>query len=560
MKSLQPFIILFCCIITACTSSKETSHIPQIITTSLSKKQQLTKAEKRNWHLKDIYTDSIPGISLEKAYDFLIDKKGDTIIVALIDTELDIDHKDLKNQIWINKDEIPNNGIDDDTNGYVDDINGWNYTNTEIGDEIPYSSYSYTRIIRKYDSIFKNKKLSSSISPSQKKLFYEYERALERHEREKEERLNNINRYNNINDNFNKTDSILLSYFPRSNYTINQLDSLRKTIVDSTLISEIDNMKSFLKNKVSIKRTNRYLKREYRTLNTLLNVNHNDREIQRDNSSDITDIHYGNNNIQGTKKISHGTQVVSILAASRDNDIGINGITNLVKVIPVAISVSGDEFDKDIALAIRYAVDNGAKIINMSIGKEFSMHPTWLKEAIQYAEKNDVLIVSSAGNKSYNLAVEFDYPDDYDENGEYAKNFIKVGASSYKADSTLVWLSSNYSQKNVDIFAPGHKIYSQSRKRLGFYSGTSYASPIVAGIAALIRSYYPNLSAVEVKEIILASGISFDVDVVQPYPYGEKQPKEKIPFSSMSKSGKIVNAYNALLLAEEVSKKKKRKK
>ncbi|WP_298517176.1 S8 family serine peptidase [uncultured Kordia sp.] len=560
MKPIQLLIILGSFLIIACTSSKQIAQKPHIITSAFAKKQALTQKEKQNWYFKDIFEDSILGVSLEKAYKKLLkNKKSDTIIVALIDTELDIDHEDLKDQIWTNKDEIPNNNIDDDNNGYIDDIQGWNYANTKIGDAIPNSSYSYTRIIKKYDSLFKRMPLSS-IPSNQKKWFHEYLRALKRYDKEKKTRQKNIDKYNRINRNFIKADSVLANYFPRKNYTIAQLDSLKATTMDSILISEISNMKSFLKGRVSKKRTDRYLNREFNVLNTLLNLSYNDRQIQGDNIHDILDIDYGNNNIQGTKKIHHGTQVMSILAASRKNNIGIDGISNLIRIMPVSISVSGDEFDKDIALAIRYAVDNGAKIINMSIGKEFSMHPNWLKEAIQYAESKDVLIVSSAGNKSYDLSKEFDYPDDYDENGEFAKNFIKVGASSYKADSTMVWLSSNYSQKNVDIFAPGHKIYCQTRKRSSYYSGTSYASPIVAGIAALIRSHYPNLSAIEVKEIILASGISFDVDVVQPYPYGEKQPSEKIPFSSLSKSGKIVNAYNALLMAEEVSKKKKRKK
>lgn len=317
-------------------------------------------------------------------------------------------------------------------------------------------------------------------------------------------------------------------------------------------------MKYYLKNNIDEKWVDRGIKEENKKLNTWLSFNYNDRNNQKDDVDNLNDIPYGSNNVQGTLRGSHGTKVMSVIAATRNNGIGVNGISNSLRVMFLGVAPYGSEHDKDIALAIRYAVDNGAKIINMSIGKEFSMHPDWVEKAIKYAESKDVLIVSSAGNKSYNLDVEFDYPDDYDENGEYSNNFIKVGASSYKADSTLVWLSSNYSNKNVDIFAPGHKIYCLSRNRARNSSGTSLASAVVSGIASLIRSYYPNLSAVEVKEIILASGISFDVDVVQPYPYGEKQPEVKIPFSSMSKSGKIVNAYNALLMAAKVSKKKKK--
>ena len=320
-------------------------------------------------------------------------------------------------------------------------------------------------------------------------------------------------------------------------------------------------MKYYLKNNVSLKWIERGVKEEYKKLNTWLSFTHNDRQNQGDDVDDLNDRNYGNNNVQGTLRGSHGTRVMSVIAATRNNNVGIDGITNTVKIMFLGVAPLGNEHDKDIALAIRYAVDNDAKIINMSIGKEFSMHPEWIKEALHYAQSKDVLVVSSAGNKSYNLDAEFDCPDDYDEKGEYVDNFVKVGASSYKADSTLVWLSSNYSVKNVDVFAPGHKIYSLSRSsRIRGSSGTSLSSAVVTGVAGLIRSYYPNLTAIEVKDIILTSGVSFNVDVAQPYPYGEKQPDEKIPFQKMSRSGKIVNAYNALLMAEEVSKKKKKKK
>ncbi|KAB8151447.1 S8 family serine peptidase [Kordia sp. TARA_039_SRF] len=553
------YILLFLltgCLLTCCKIHQNT-----IITNDYLKKlKRTTNIDLKDWYVKDIFEDSIIGISLEKAYKKLLkNKKSDTIIVALIDTELDIDHKDLKNQIWINEDEIPNNSIDDDNNGYIDDIYGWNFLQTTKKDSVLYANHSFIRIIKKYDSIFKNKE-EKQVSENHKKEFKEYLRAIKTYKKEKKEIENDIATYNRIKDKYIKADELLTNYFPKKDYKIPQLDSLLKNTNDSILKMRIGNMKNYLKNNINEKWVDRGIKEEYKKLNTWLSFTYNDRQNQKDDVDNLNDVSYGNNNVQGTLRGSHGTKVMSVIAATRNNGTGINGISNSLKVMFVGVAPYGSEHDKDIALAIRYAVDNGAKIINMSIGKEFSMHPDWVKEAIIYAESKDVLIVSSAGNKSYNLGVEFDYPDDYDENGEYSNNFIKVGASSYKADSTMVWLSSNYSNKNVDIFAPGHKIYCLSRNKALNSSGTSLASAVVSGIASLIRSYYPNLSAIEVKEIILASGISFDVDVVQPYPYGEKQPEDKIPFSEMSKSGKIVNAYNALLLAEEVSKKKKKRK
>ncbi|MBC8755253.1 S8 family serine peptidase [Kordia sp. YSTF-M3] len=558
MKSLKPFLItvLSCCCIIACTSLKSTTTKPTIVTAAFAKKQALTETEKQNWHFKDIYEDSIPGVSLDKAYKFLKGKKGDTIIVALIDTELDIDHEDLKDQIWINKGEIPNNNIDDDNNGYVDDIHGWNFLQTTKKGPVLYANHSFIRIMKKYDLLFKDKE-EKQISESQKKEFKEYLRAIKTYKKEKKEIEKDIATYNRIKNKFIEADSLLTKYFSRKDYTISQLDSLSKITNDSLTKVQIRFMKYYLKNNMNPEWADRGIKGENKKLNTWLSFTYDDRQNQRDNVDDLNDVPYGNNNVQGTLRGSHGTRVMSVLGATRNNDIGINGISNSLKVMFLGVAPLGNEHDKDIALGIRYAVDNGAQIINMSIGKEFSMHPDWLEDVIKYAEQNDVLIVSSTGNKSYNLDNEFDYPDDYNEDGEYVNNFIKVGASSFTADSTMVWLSSNYSNKNVDIFAPGHKIYSLSRRKPSFGSGTSYASPIVAGIAALIRSYYPNLSAVEVKDIIMKSGISFEIDVERPYPYGDEPYAEKIPFSSMSKSGKIANAYNALVLAEKVSKKKK---
>jgi len=517
---LFKLLILFlsCCCIIACASQKNAAQkSPQTVTAAFTKKQTLTEEEKKNWHFKDIFEDSVPGISLEKAYNFLKNKKGDTIIVAVIDTELDIDHEDLKHQIWINKNEIPNNNIDDDNNGYIDDIHGWNFLQTTKKGAVLYANHSFVRIIKKYDSLFKGKE-EMQISDSQKKEFKEYLRAIKTYKKEKKGIEDDIATYTRIKDKFIKADKLLTTYFPKKDYKIHQLDSLLQITTDSILKMRIGNMKYYLKNNLNVKWADRGIKNENKKLNTWLSFTYDDRQNQKDNVDDLNDVPYGNNNVQGTLRGSHGTKVMSILAATRKNDIGINGVSNLVKVMFLGVAPLGNEHDKDIALAIRYAVDNGAKIINMSIGKEFSMHPEWLEEALKYAESKDVLIISSSGNSSYNLNTEFDYPDDYNENGEYVKNFIKVGASSYKADSTMVWLSSNYGTKNVDIFAPGHKIYCLSRNITRNYSGTSLASAIVSGIASLIRSYYPNLSAIEVKEIILKSGISFDVDVVQPYP------------------------------------------
>jgi subtilisin family serine protease len=290
----------------------------------------------------------------------------------------------------------------------------------------------------------------------------------------------------------------------------------------------------------------------------LFNFNHDDRPLIKDNTNNINDYPYGNNDVQGTQLISHATQIASIIAAQRENDIGIDGINDLVKIMPLSIAAVGDDFDKDIALAIRYAVDNGAKIINMSLGKEFSMYQEWVNVAIRYAQDKNVLIVTSAGNNGLNIDKNDDFPTDNVNGVEIAQNFIKVGNTSKNLNSKLIFSSSNYGKKNVDIFAPGTRISCLTRFNKTIDIGTSLSSAVVSGVASLIFSYYTNLTVQEVKNIILESGTSYELMVLKPYADGEKRDPNKVPFSSLSKSGKIVNAYNALLMAEEVSKKKRK--
>ena len=554
------FITLCCCVIVACVSSKAILQKPQIVTVSFAKKQPLTEEEKQNWHFKDIYTDSIPGISLDKAYQELLkNKQGDTIIVAVIDTELDIDHEDLKDQVWINKDEIPNNHIDDDKNGYIDDIHGWNFVGSKKEDNILYTSYEYVRIVRKFDSIFRNFNSISEVSNEDYENFKLYQKAYMKYNEEIENRNSEIARYNRIKTRFRNGKTIAKKYFLKEDYTVEQLDSLQSTISDDKEKKSISNLAYYEKYGIDESWCDGRVNFEEFKLNTLLNLDYNDRSSSKDNADDINDFPYGNNDIQGTQVISHATQIASLIAAKRNNNFGIDGINDLVKIMPLSIAAVGNEFDKDIALAIRYAVDNGARIINMSLGKEFSMYPEWVNDAIKYAQEYNVLIITSAGNNGINIDKNDDFPTDNMKGVETVENFIKVGNTSKNINSKLIFSNSNYGKNNVDIFAPGSKLPCLDRWDIITDTGTSLSSAVVSGVASLLLSYYPNLTASEVKEIILQSGTPIDLMVLKPYPNGEKRDPNKVPFSSLSKSGKIVNAYNALLLAEEVSKKKKRK-
>ena len=296
-----------------------------------------------------------------------------------------------------------------------------------------------------------------------------------------------------------------------------------------------------------------YIDQVYGMLNYNLNVNFDGRKVVGDNPNDINDKKYGNANVKGSdvENAFHGTNVSGIIAQIRANEKGGDGVANNVEIMALRAVPNGDEYDKDIALAIRYAVDNGAKIINGSFGKDYSSHKEWVWEAIKYAESKDVLIVTASGNDGKNIDVEPSYPTDSpDKTTEIVANYLCIGALNYEYGSGIIANFSNYGAKNVDIFAPGVKVYaSNPNNKYKLVDGTSFASPNTAGVAALVRSYYPNLTASQVKRIIMDSGTPISTTVV----VGEE--KTKIPFSATCVSGKIVNCYNALKMAGEMSKK-----
>jgi cell wall-associated protease len=367
----------------------------------------------------------------------------------------------------------------------------------------------------------------------------------------------------------------LKHFFPKEDYTYEKLDSMYKIYkINDKLYrqrrddNDIDLGALISYMMINIEANSNSLDKIKDTeiqidsiVNKNLNIDYNERKYIGDNPK-VLEKGYGSNklsiNIKGIRTIQdHNTKVSGIIAANRENNLGIKGFSNNIKIMPLITSFSGDEHDKDIALAIRYAVDNGAKVINMSFGKEFSVHKEWVHEAFKYAEAHNVLLVHVAGNSSLNADENPYYPSDVsdDGTGEICNNFINVGSISQKVDSTFVSKFSNYGKKNVDIFAPGDKIYTtSSENKYKYDSGTSLAGPMVSGTAALIWLYYPKLTAPQVKQIILDSGVSYDIEVIVP---GTKD--KKLKFSELSKSGKVVNVYNAMLMAGKIGKSQKLK-
>ena len=418
-----------------------------------------------NW-----YNGEGTGMQTDKAYQLLKSKKPKAVIVAVIDSGVDIEHEDLQGKIWTNEKEIPKNGIDDDKNGYIDDVHGWNFLGNKKGQNLDAARLEKTRILSrlmlKYDGI----------DPSSIKKDAEYELYLKVKSEVAEGRAE----------------------FEPYMEMLEQFDAETKKYIEDQMSYN-------------------------------LNVDFNDRALIGDNPDDFSDIHYGNANVEGPDAL-HGTHVAGIIAAIRGNNKGGDGVADNVKIMSIRTVPNGDEFDKDIYLAIKYAVDNGASVINMSFGKAYSPHQEKVYEAFQYADSKGVLLIHAAGNDAKDIDIEPNYPTSmYSFQDVKLDHFLTIGASTKDKD-TLTASFSNFGKKGVDIFAPGFEIYnSVTENQYQNLQGTSMAAPMVAGVAAMLKSYFPSLSMSEIKSIILSSGTTY-----------------KGNFQNLSATGKVVNVYNAV--------------
>jgi len=535
MKILKPSIFAASLlVVAACNTTAPILSTPiENIDATPLKERALTKEEMKSWGHKDLVMDTIPGMSVDKAYAEILNdrKKGKKVIVAVLDSGIDIDHEDLDDVIWTNPKEIPNNGKDDDKNGYVDDIHGWNF----LGDSYN-ETLEKTRIVQKGAS------------------HPDYEKAKAEIEEDAKKYLASKNQIEQIGARVKSANAALKAYFKKDAFTAEELNSIEspdETLAQHIFIAKrIMSMGGFESLDDAEKEIDDNITSLTERLNYNLNVDFEGRSVVGDDPYDITDTSYGNANVKhSVKSESHGTHVAGIIAAERNNGIGMNGVANNVEIMAVRMVPNGDEYDKDVALAIRYAVDNGARIINASFGKYFSQNNEWVRDAIAYAGKNNVLIVKAAGNENVNLDEKAVFPNDQTPKGnEISDTFLTVGALNNKYGSEMVAGYSNYGQNNVDVFAPGSSIYSTfPESEYESIGGTSMAAPGVSGIAALIMSQYPKLTAAQVKQIIMQSGLAVNRDVIV------DQSKEAMPFSKSSKTGKIANAYNALILADKVS-------
>ena len=521
-------ILLYGCGSTALVSTP----IENIDTLPL-KISELTEAQKKNWGHTDLLTDTIPGMSVDKAYAEIIgNKKGEKVIVAVLDSGMDLTHEDLVDVLWVNKGEIAGNNKDDDNNGYIDDIHGYNFLGESYNEQL-----EMARIV--------GKKLGDASLQAKAKsdLDKDYQKALQ-----------NKGQYEQILQAVQNADEEVKELLGKDSYTKKDLTEIKTE--EETMQRNVSILMQMLSIKDTIPEVLSELKDGIKhftdQLNYNLNVDFDGRKMVGDDPYNFDDRGYGNGNPKNrVDDESHGTHVAGIIAAKRNNGLGANGVAENVEIMSIRAVPNGDEYDKDIALGIRYAVDNGAKI-NGSFGKAYSPNAEWVYDAIKYAADKDVLFVHAAGNSGEDLddPNNPNFPNDQINNGpEMADNVITVGALTSKYGSEMVASFSNYGLINVDVFAPGDDIYStMPNNEYDFQGGTSMAAPAVAGVAALVRSFYPKLSASQVKAILLNSGLTTKSKVVV-----DGDASKAMDFQKISKSGKMVNAYNALIMADAVS-------
>jgi subtilisin family serine protease len=511
---------------------------------ALSVQAQISPKPKPNWQNLDLKNDGMFGISTEKAYNqFLKGKKPAEVIVAVIDGGVDVNHEDLKDIIWTNTSEIAGNNVDDDKNGYVDDVNGWNFIGSAKGN-VQYDNMELVRILRK-DWLRFAYVNADTLKPADLAVYNQHKKLTEELQKKRTEAQSSLQ---NITG-FKQALESLLARLAKDNPTIRDFQEFEpqsnadvqvKNIVFK-LMPDFKDFKDFKKQVVddSYKHYNEQL-------NYHLNLDFDSRDIVGDNYANSNEHNYGNNNVTGPDA-DHGTHVSGIIAAIRDNAVGIKGVANAVAIMSVRTVPNGDERDKDVANAIRYAADNGAKVINMSFGKSYSWDKKVVDDAVKYAMSKDVLLIHAAGNDNQNNDKETNYPTPvYEDKSGIAEAWIEVGASGFKDDKTLKASFSNYGKNTVDVFAPGVAVNSTTpSSAYAEHDGTSMAAPVVSGLAALIRSYYPQLTAVQVKDVILKSVVKINHKVT----YKEGTKEKNIAFEDLCKTGGIVNAYGALQLA-----------
>ncbi len=516
-----------------------------------------SKIDATDWPYLDPTIDSVAGISLNKAYSLLHGRQSVPVTVGVLDSGVDLDHPDLRNVLWTNTSEQPGNGVDDDRNGYIDDLHGWNFMGAPDGTTYEYDQPEITQTYLLLRGTYDNAN-RATLSPAQQRQYDTYQQAKKLFLPRYKAALPQLLAFSDT-ARFWQTANRLSTLLPDS--TTSQATILSADVgTDSVPVAVRQALsRAYQPQYGSFTKYLQLIRQHFDRFMLIAggegliayNPAYNARQSVGDNPADLSERYYGNPAItigSSAELGLHGSHVAGIIGASRGNGIGIDGVADNVRIMSVAVvPANGDERDKDIANGIRYAVDNGAKVLNMSFGKRLSPFKEQVDAAIRYALDHDVIIVHAAGNNGEDLDKTTNFPSAVDEQGRRAPNVLTVGNSTRYLNNRLAAVSSNYSMRQVDLFAPGTDINSTvPHNRYAVFSGTSMAAPHVAGVAALLRSYFPQLTAVQVCAILRASAYRPTLVVNRPGRSGDLT-----PFSNLSQTGGVLNAAAAVQLAIE---------
>ena len=503
----------------------------------------------KTWYHKDFSTTNVYGVNTDNAYKFLESKglKPRTIVVGVLDSGVEVDHPGLINNMWKNPNEIPNNGIDDDKNGYVDDIYGWNFIGGKTAD-VDADNLEVTRMVKKYQPIFEGtdsakNRANQAKMPEEYAMYQKSKKLFDEKGSEAKQYYQYFSGFNNAIPSIVKTlngktltKANLAAIKPAS-----QEDSRNLQILNS-LVQEAENVGKTPKEVEELlkKEVEGALKHYESQATKHYNLDFDPRkEIVGDNYDNYNEKHYGNNHYEGPDA-SHGTHVSGIIAGlPHGNEVQYGVAHKVAKIMTVRAVPDGDERDKDVANAIRYAVDNGAKILNMSFGKAVSPGKKHVWDAMKYAEKKGVLLVKAAGNENQNIGENEYFPTNFMKQSDekpFVSNMIVVGASTNNSQNLRARFS-NYNGKMVDVFAPGQEIYSTvPDAKYEYLQGTSMASPVVAGAAAVLWAYMPSLTPQQIKEALVKtvnkSTVNANVD-------------SSANFDQISVAGGVIDLYKA---------------
>lgn len=568
---MKKFIFsIACCLISATISA-------QLVQQKAEKPKSQAELD---WFNCSFDRDSVYGAEVNKAYEYLKTnnkKAKKRPVVALIGTGMDVEHEDLKQNIWVNKKEKLNQK-DDDKNGLIDDINGWNFIGGKDGRVMESltreGDREFFRLKDKYaDFIFDGKKFYKIVNGK-------------REETPAPENMNEYNYYRRkvipeskiasaygglqlsyvMDEYFNKFDKDMKQHFPGKELTINEFQTCYDPKAEKDSLSEVTFVLAAYA--FSIYKTDKweqvYQNMGKKSIETakvsyekaLKKYNKNSREeIVGDNPLDINDTHYGNNMLL-TSDATTGIMKAGVIAAKRDNGIGMNGIADNAEIMTLRIHPGvGEPYLKDMALAIRYAVNHGADVILLP--EQNSLYPEeqkqWVADALKEAEKKGALVIVPVWDLSTDMDIEEFFPNrKMTKNGELT-NLVVVASSDKKGNPVL---NTNYGATSLDIYAPGTDIYSSymgDTYRTG--SGEVMSSATVTGVAALLKTYFPKLTGTQIRDILLKSVTSRKgVEVEKGIRVKNKNSQDLFLFDDLCVSGGIVNAYQAVLEAEKISK------